>query len=120
MTLTRELIHRLPKAELHVHLDGCLRPATMLELAREQGVTLPADTPGELADALFARNARHLEDYLQLYRHTVALMQTPQAMERIAYEFVLDAAADMELVSGIKSLYQCQHTAVVYGVTAHV
>jgi adenosine deaminase len=94
MSLTRELIHRLPKAELHVHLDGCLRPATMLELAREQAVTLPADTPEELADALFARNARHLEDYLQLYRHTVALMQTPRALERIAYEFVLDAADD--------------------------
>jgi adenosine deaminase len=94
MSLTRELIHRLPKAELHVHLDGCLRPATMLELAREQGMTLPADSPGELADALFARNTRHLEEYLQLYRHTVSLMQTPNAMERIAYEFVLDAAAD--------------------------
>ncbi|UCF41487.1 MAG: adenosine deaminase [Gemmatimonadota bacterium] len=94
MSLTRELIHRLPKAELHVHLDGCLRPATMLELARRQRVTLPADTPDELANALFARNARHLEDYLQLYRHTVSLMQTPSAMERIAYEFVLDAAAD--------------------------
>jgi adenosine deaminase len=56
----------------------------MLELAREQGVVMPADTPEALADALFARNARHLEDYLQLYRHTVALMQTPQALERIA------------------------------------
>jgi adenosine deaminase len=94
MSLTRDLIHRLPKAELHVHLDGCLRPDTMIELARAQGVTLPSDDPQRLADAVFVRNAQSLDEYLERYRITVAVMQSWQALERIAYEFVLDAAAD--------------------------
>lgn len=94
MTLPLDLIRRLPKAELHVHLDGCLRPETMLELARQQGVSLPADTPESLAEALFVRNADSLETYLQRYIYTVSVMQTSQALERIAYEFVHDAARD--------------------------
>jgi adenosine deaminase len=92
--LTREDLRRWPKVELHVHLDGCLRPGTMLELARAQGVRLPADTPEALIDALSTRNARNLEEYLQNYVYTLAVMQTPEALERIAYEFVVDAAAE--------------------------
>jgi len=94
VTLTRELIQRLPKAELHVHLDGCLRPATMLDLAKDQCVKLPADTPDGLAEAMFVRNASSLEEYLERYIVTVSVMQTAEALERIAYEFVHDAAAD--------------------------
>jgi adenosine deaminase len=94
MTLTRALIRRLPKAELHVHMDGCLRPQTMLDIAREQGIELPADEPERLAEAVFVRNAQSLEEYLERYKFTISVMQTPQAMERIAYEFVVDAAAD--------------------------
>lgn len=93
-TLTRELVRRLPKAELHVHLDGCLRPETMLDLAREANVSLPATDPDTLARAMLVRNARSLEDYLERYVYTVALMQTPAALERIAYEFVLDVARE--------------------------
>ena len=94
MSLTLEDMRRMPKAELHVHLDGCLRPDTMLELAREQGASLPADNPADLSDALFVRNAASLEEYLERYVFTVSVMQTPEALERIAYEFVLDAASD--------------------------
>ncbi len=94
MTLTRELIQRLPKAELHVHLDGCLRPDTMLELAREQGVSLPAEDAKTLVSAMYVRDAQSLEEYLERYEFTLAVMQTPEALERIAYEFVLDSAAD--------------------------
>lgn len=93
-SLSREALRRWPKVELHVHLDGCLRPATMLELARAQGVRLPADTPAGLADALSTRNAHSLEEYLQTYEYTLAVMQTPAALERIAYEFVHDVAAE--------------------------
>ena len=92
--LSKDALRRWPKAELHVHLDGCLRPATMLELARAQGVRLPADTPEGLAQALFVKHARSLEEYLTKYEITLSVMQTAAALERIAHEFVLDAAAD--------------------------
>src|SRR5204862_402385 len=80
--------------ELHVHLDGSLRPRTMLELAQAQGVRLPADTPEGLAQALSVKHARSLEEYLAKYEITLSVMQSSAALERIAYEFVLDAAAD--------------------------
>ena len=92
--LTKDTLRRWPKAELHVHLDGALRPATMLELAREQGVRLPADTPEDLAKAMLVRHAKNLEEYLERYKITLSVLQTAAALERVAYEFVLDKAAD--------------------------
>jgi adenosine deaminase len=92
--LSKDALRRWPKVELHVHLDGCLRPQTMLELARAQGVRLPAETPHALAAALSVKGARNLEEYLEKYQYTLAVMQTPEALERVAYEFVTDAAAE--------------------------
>lgn len=92
--ITRELIARLPKAELHVHLDGSLRPATMVDLARKAGVALPTSDPDALRRYMLVDDAQNLEEYLQRFDITIALLQDPEAIERVAWEMVEDAAAD--------------------------
>jgi adenosine deaminase len=92
--VTRELLARLPKAELHVHLDGSLRPATMIELARAARVELPTTDPEVLGPFMLADDAHDLEEYLRKFDVTIALLQTPEAIERVAYEMMEDAARD--------------------------
>jgi len=90
------MIRRAPKVLLHDHLDGGLRPSTVIELAAQIGYReLPTTDPDELA-AWFTRGAdrKSLELYLEGFRHTVAVMQTREAIERVAAECVEDLAAD--------------------------
>ena len=85
----------LPKAVLHDHLDGGLRVDTILELADECGYAgLPAPDTEALADWFDQGRSGSLEPYLEAFVHTVAVMQTAGAIERIAYEAVEDLAAD--------------------------
>lgn len=86
----------LPKVLLHDHLDGGLRPATVIELAREHGYrSLPTHDTAELA-AWFNRGAKRndLVLYLETFAHTVGVMQHPDAIERVAHECAVDLAAD--------------------------
>lgn len=94
LSVTPELIEALPKAELHVHLDGSLRPETMLELAAASGKPLPADDAASLATVMRADDSADLVEYLRRFDWTLSVMQSPEAIERIAYELAIDLAAE--------------------------
>jgi adenosine deaminase len=94
--LTLDTLREAPKALLHDHLDGGLRPATVIDLAREFGYdALPTTDPDDLA-AWFRRGAdrKSLELYLETFAHTVGVMQERDAIVRVAAECAEDLAAD--------------------------
>ncbi|MGH8204411.1 MAG: adenosine deaminase family protein, partial [Steroidobacteraceae bacterium] len=93
-TITREFVAELPKTDLHVHLDGSLRIPTLIELAREQRVELPSYTEAGLRETVYKDRYTSLGDYLKGFRYTVAVMQTPEALERIAAELAEDNQAE--------------------------
>src|SRR4051812_24082816 len=92
---TPDQVLRAPKALLHDHLDGGLRPQTIVDLAGEIGHELPAPDAGSLA-TWFAESADSgsLVRYLETFDHTVAVMQHADAIARVARECVEDLAAD--------------------------
>jgi adenosine deaminase len=95
MAPTREEILAAPKALLHDHLDGGLRPATVVELADAVGHRLPAADADSLATWFVeSANSGSLERYLETFVHTVAVMQTWDALRRVAAECAADLAAD--------------------------
>ncbi|MBO0865003.1 MAG: adenosine deaminase [Mycobacterium sp.] len=102
--LTLDLIRQAPKALLHDHLDGGLRPATVLDIAGQVGYDdLPATDVEELRR--WFHNASYsgsLERYLEPFSHTVAVMQTPEALHRVAYECVEDLAADSVVYAEVR------------------
>jgi adenosine deaminase len=92
---TPESIAAAPKVLLHDHLDGGLRPQTVLELAADVGHRLPAGDAGNLANWFAeASDSGSLVRYLETFEHTVSVMQTPAAIARVAAECVEDLAAD--------------------------
>lgn len=95
MTLSDSEILSLPKVALHDHLDGGLRPATIVELAAQVGHELPTTDPQQLgAWFVEAASSGSLERYLETFDHTIAVMQTAEALERVAREAVIDLAVD--------------------------
>ncbi len=101
--VTMEMIKKIPKVELHDHLDGGVRASTIVELAAEQNIELPTYDPDDLA-AWFQRGAdrKSLALYLEGFGVTLAVMQTPEAIERIACETIEDLAADNVVYAEIR------------------
>ncbi len=120
MSLDLDLLRRLPKVSLHDHLDGGLRPQTVLELAAEIGHELPAGTAEDLGRWFCdAADSGTLVRYLETFDHTVAVMQTEANLRRVAREFVEDLAAD-GVVYGETRWAPEQHTAGGLSVAAAV
>ncbi|HXY38130.1 MAG TPA: adenosine deaminase family protein [Vicinamibacteria bacterium] len=89
-----ELIRRLPKTDLHVHLDGSLRLRTLIELARERHVPLPSETPEGLEELVFRPRYANLSEYLTGFQYTVGALQDEEALERAAFELAQDCQAE--------------------------
>ncbi|MBI5512889.1 MAG: adenosine deaminase [Deltaproteobacteria bacterium] len=93
--LSLEAISKLPKTDLHVHLDGSLRLETILQLAEEQRIELPAQDPKGLAEVMHVgQNTGSLNEYLKAFDVTLRVLQTDESLFRAAYELGADAAAE--------------------------
>ena len=99
MSYTKEFLRSVPKVLLHDHLDGGLRPQTVIELAKDLGYKkLPTTDAGELGE-WFLRGATRgsLPLFLEGFDHTCGVMQTEEALERVAYEMLEDMKKDVEV-----------------------
>lgn len=95
LPVTEALLRALPKTDLHCHLDGSMRLKTILELAEQQKVKLPADTEEGLARAIHQGEVcKSLEDYLVAFDVTLSVLQTEEALFRAAYELAVDCAEE--------------------------
>lgn len=93
--VSRDVIARAPKVALHEHLDGGLRPRTIIDIADEIGHALPSRDPDVLQRWFVeAASSGSLEQYLETFAHTVAVMQRPDDLTRVAAEAVIDLARD--------------------------
>ncbi len=90
MTLPDAFFAEIPKTDIHLHLDGSLRIPTLIELAQAGGVDLPSYTEDGLRETVFKDSYADLPDYLRGFAYTVAVMQNPENVERIAYELAID------------------------------
>jgi len=87
-------IRKIPKTDLHVHLDGSLRLSTLIELAKRYQVQLPSYTEEGLRNLVFKENYADLAEYLQGFAYTCAVMRHSEALEQISYELAMDNFAE--------------------------
>lgn len=90
-SLPPEFIAAIPKTDLHVHLDGCLRIPTLIELAKERGVELPAYDEAGLRKEVFQESYANLGEYLHGFKYTCAVLRDAVALERCTFEMAEDA-----------------------------
>lgn len=89
-----EFIARIPKTDLHVHLDGSLRLETLIDLAAKENITLPADTPEGLNKHVFKESYANLDEYLRGFGLTNKVLQSEPNLDRVAYELAIDNYAE--------------------------
>lgn len=89
-----EFIARIPKTDLHVHLDGSLRLPTLIDIAKEEKIELPAYTPDGLNELVFKSEYADLNEYLRGFGLTNKVMQRTEYLEQIAYELAIDNFAE--------------------------
>ncbi len=94
VSISKEIIEKLPKSDLHCHLDGSIRLETLIELAKEYRVELPSYTPSGLKELVFKDKYNSLVEYLQGFNYSIAALQSEVALERVAYELGLDCQAE--------------------------
>jgi adenosine deaminase len=92
--MKRDIIRRLPKTDLHVHLDGSLRLGTLIELARERDVALPSQSEAGLRETVFRDQYANLNEYLEGFKYTVAVLNDAESLERVAAELCEDNQAE--------------------------
>jgi len=85
------LIRKIPKTDLHCHLDGSIRLETIIDLAKGNTISLPSYTVEGLNELLFKDQYNSLVEYLDTFNYSCAVMQTPESLERISYELAVDA-----------------------------
>lgn len=88
--ITKEFIKAIPKSDLHVHLDGSLRLKTLIELAKQQKITLPSYTEEGMNKLVFKKRYADLGEYLHGFKYTCAVLRDKESLERAAYELAWD------------------------------
>ncbi len=116
MKIPRDFIEKIPKTDLHLHLDGSIRLETLIELARASGVELPAASAAGLRRRVFKSSYRDLGEYLQGFPLVTAVLQNEAALERVAYELAQDNQAEGVRYIEVRFAPQLhQHRRLVFG-----
>ncbi len=92
--ITREFIKKVPKTDLHLHLDGSLRLSTLIELAKKDGVELPSYTESGLQEQVFKKQYANLGEYLAGFAYTCSVLQNKESLQRVAFELAEDCIAE--------------------------
>lgn len=91
---TEAFLKAMPKADLHLHLDGSLRPAGLIEMAQRSGIELPSYTVEGLYDQVFKESYNNLGEYLNGFQYTCAVLRDMENLEQAAYELAMDNLAE--------------------------